>query len=546
MRRLLSVAFVVLVFGVAAVLGGADSGEGKATSYKIIFDNAFGLTEGGDFRVGGVNAGQTSEFKATTDSPPKAEVTVEITEPGFGDFRKDADCTIKPQSLIGEYYVDCQLGTSAEKIEDGGTIPVEQTSSTIPQDLVNNILRTPYRERLRLIIAELGTGLAGRPEDLQEVLKRAHPGLRETSRTLQILGNQNRVIEDFIRDSDTVVSQLEARKDQVSRFIVEAGETAETTATRREDLALTFRKLPGFLDELRPTMARLGELADEQTPLLVDARRAAPSLDEFLTRLGPFSEASRPAIRSLARSSAAGRRAFDEGTNEVRELRRLARDVPGTAKPLRQFFESLDDDRRAIDEDARALVDGPPAGDKSNRNDGKGGFTGLEAFWNYFFWQSLSINGFDTVGHILRGAPILVEDCAPYENSTPLYDPSLTEKFDKCNQYLGPNQPGVYQPDFTVGPQATALAEAAGKPAREVGERRAPGQPDAGPVPGQPDISKPQVVLPPGVQDLLDELPGLPEGARPRVDDVLRGGGPVGPQGAPPTSEQLLDYLLAP
>ena len=42
-------------------------------------------------------------------------------------------------------------------------------------------MRRPYRERFRLIITELGTGLAGRPDDLQEVLRRAHPGLRETS-----------------------------------------------------------------------------------------------------------------------------------------------------------------------------------------------------------------------------------------------------------------------------------------------------------------------------------------------------------------------------
>jgi len=79
-----------------------------------------------------------------------------------------------------------------------------------------------------------------------------------------------------------------------------------------------------------------------------------------------------------------------------------------------------------------------------------------------------------------------------------------------------------------------------------VGERRAPGQPDAGPVAGQPDISKPQVVLPPGVQQLLDRLPGLPERPRPKVDGLPQGGGPVGPQGAPATSDKLLDYLLAP
>jgi D-arabinose 1-dehydrogenase-like Zn-dependent alcohol dehydrogenase len=102
---------------------------------------------------------------------------------------------------------------------------------------------------------------------------------------LKILGDQNRVIENFIRDSDTVVAELEARKDEVSRFIVEAGETAEISATRREELRQTFNKLPGFLGELTPTMARLEDLADEQIPLLRDARRAAPDLDAFLKLL---------------------------------------------------------------------------------------------------------------------------------------------------------------------------------------------------------------------------------------------------------------------
>ncbi len=553
MRRLVSVAFIVAVCAAGAVLAGAKDDTAAGTTYKIVFDNAFGLTEGGDFRVGGVNAGSTTKFEATGDSPPKAEVTAEVTEPGFADFRKDATCTIKPQSLIGEYYVDCQPGTSGEKIDNGGTVPLEQNTSTIPADLVNNILRTPYRERLRLIIAELGTGLAGRPDDLQEVLKRAHPGLRETSKTLRILGNQNRVIEDFIRDSDVVVAQLERRKQDLTRFIDQAGETAEVTASRREQLRQTFDKLPGFLDELEPTMVRLGELSDEQVPLLRDARAAAPSLNEFLTRLGPFSQASRPAVRSLGEASVIGRRAFEEGSNEVEELRRLAREVPGTAKPLRQLLESLDDDRRAIDADPRALVGGPPAGDASNRSGGKGGFTGLESFWNYFFWQGMSINGFDDIGHLLR-LSVKVGQCTPYQNNTPMNpdnsaseNEALEEEIEQCNQFLGPNQPGINQPDFTVGPGARALASRAGKPARTVGERRAPGQPDAGPVAGQRDISKPQVTLPPAVQDLVDRLPQLPPSQRDKVDDVLSGETPLAPRGgAMPEGGQLLDYLLAP
>ena len=39
---------------------------------------------------------------------------------------------------------------------DGGRIPVAQTSSTIPPDLINTVMRRPYRERFRLIIASSG------------------------------------------------------------------------------------------------------------------------------------------------------------------------------------------------------------------------------------------------------------------------------------------------------------------------------------------------------------------------------------------------------
>jgi hypothetical protein len=54
-------------------------------------------------------------------------------------------------------------------------------------------------------------------------------------------------------------------------------------------------------------------------------------------------------------------------------------------------------------------------------------------------------------------------------------------------------------------------------------------------VPGRPDLSEPQVVLPPGVQDLADDLQDLIRGTVPR-------------EGAAPgvQAEPLLDFLLAP
>jgi hypothetical protein len=127
--------------------------------------------------------------------------------------------------------------------------------------------------------------------------------------------------------------------------------------------------------------------------------------------------------------------------------------------------------------------------------------------------------------------------------------------FKRCNSYLGPNQPGIYSPDPLddgSNPTAASLRAESGKPPTSLGEQRGEGQPEAGPLPGQPDLSQPQIALPPAVQDLLDsltpkqrqqlpdQLPTNPDQLQQELDQI----------GAPPasdqTADQLLDYLLAP
>jgi hypothetical protein len=566
-RRIVTAVCLLAVCAIAFVGTGAENEAEKGRELRIAFDNAFGLTEGGDLRVAGTRAGVTEKFinsrgkecqnppstarQIPRDAPRTCAIVIaKITEKGFESFRSDSHCDIRQQSLIGEYYVDCQPGQAPEELPDGGTIPVQRTSSTVPLDLVNNIMRRPYRERFRLILAELGTGLAGRPEDLREVLRRAHPGLRETRRVLQILGDQRNTIRDFIEDSDTVVAELDDKKEEIARFIREAGETAEISASRRDNIAAGFQRLPGFLGELQPTMARLGELTDAQTPLLRDLQTAAPALNEFLTRLGPFTEASRPAIRSLGETSETGIEAFRESREEIGELRRLAAGAPGLGKPLRQFLQTSDDRRRAVDRDPRAEQSAPEAPDKnSNKPSARRGFTAMESVLNYVYWQTLAINQFDEFSHILRTANFITGCTLPQND---LRGPEMggseaqVALRESCKSWLGDYQPGILNPDPTdpdggrigfgqgggqTGGQNRVVTRKT-VPEKE-GERRERGEPAALPRPGQFDPSVPHVTLPPAVEEL--------------VNGVRGGNGGPAPNGTQAESaEQLLDFLLAP
>ena len=151
--------------------------------------------------MAGVRAGKITDIKL--DKRTKhALIGFKIDKNGFGSLRSDAFCESRPQSLIGEYFVDCQPGTAKQELKPGAVIPVSRTASTVAPDLVNDILRRPYRERLSLIIGSLGAGVAGNAENLNAAIRRASPALRETDKVLATLGAQNKILGDLTVNAD--------------------------------------------------------------------------------------------------------------------------------------------------------------------------------------------------------------------------------------------------------------------------------------------------------------------------------------------------------
>ena len=104
-------------------------------------------------------------------------------------------------------------------------------------DLVNDIMRLPYRERLAILISEFGAGLAGRGEELNEVIHRANPALRETDQVLKILADQNRTLARLARDSDQALGPIAREREHFADFIVQANTTSVASAERSEDIA---------------------------------------------------------------------------------------------------------------------------------------------------------------------------------------------------------------------------------------------------------------------------------------------------------------------
>jgi virulence factor Mce-like protein len=440
MRRILVSAVVVIaalavvVLIVAGVTGGA-SGSGNPT-YTIELNNAFGLISGEQFKIAGVPSGSISSI--TLDQKTlNAKVQVQVSTGKYDTFHTDATCQSRPQSLIGEYFIDCNAGTKGSPVlRNGGMIPASQTFSTIPADLLQNVLRMPYRERLTLIINELGAGVAGNPANLQSAIKRAVPALTQTDNLLAVLANDSQTIQDLTASADSVITALANNGRNIRRFVVEANNTAVDSARQRTNLQATFRNLPGFLQQLRPALADLGTASDANLPVLTNLNASSGQLKRLFTDLVPFSLSGKPALRSLGQASATGHQAVVAAGPTVAALNRFAQPTPELAQNLSIVLQDLNSQSRAVEPDPRS-----PGGK---------GFSGLQALLQYVFQQTNAIDYFGQFGHMLA-LDVFVNKCSPYQTPATIASNLglFGSSFRQCYNWLGPNQPGVNERDPT-------------------------------------------------------------------------------------------------
>ena len=492
MRRIFAIAVVTASAIVALVLGvGASDDSGEGYEVRAIFDNVSGAVEGEDVKIAGARVGAIKGLDVTAEK--KAVVELEIEEAGFAPFHADAHCTIRPQSLIGEKFVECDPGTpdapALEEVPDGedgagqAMLPLERTSSPVDLDLINDIMRLPYRSRLALLINEFGTALAGRGAELNAVIHRANPALRETDEVLKILANQNRTLAQLAVNGDRALGPLAREREHVGNFIVKANETAQATAERRGELGESLAKLPRTLSELKPTMKDLGALSDEMTPVISDLGEAAPGLNRFILALGPFSRQSEPALESLGDAVEVGGPALVDTEPLLDDLRDFGVDANPVSRNLNRLLTSFDETG------------------------------GIERLMDYIFFQTTAINGFDSVSHYLRAGLIAAAGCVQYATS------------------------------ITFGCEST------------FGEAKVEGA-SAGPGTAsakiEPRLADRAASAPPIKRTLADRIeqvlslgdPDLEAQRQAEIDRIREGsqGGPQGPYGGDP--EPFLDYLM--
>ncbi|WP_445150388.1 MlaD family protein [Baekduia sp. Peel2402] len=356
-RIVISVAVFVAAVCVGAALGAGGDGDGKGKYLvRATFDNASFIIPGEDVKVAGVVVGSIDALDV--DAQNRAVVVLRIDDPAFKPFRKDATCRVGLQSLIGEQFVECDptkergagkaLAPELTTIKDGDPgagqhpLPLGQTSSPVGVDLLQNIMRVPQRQRLPLILNELGAGVSGNGEELNQAIKRASPVLQKADELVATLASQDKMLGKLTDDSDEILASLSDRRTDIGKFIKNAGDAGTATARHGDALEANFAKLPAFLKELGPATDRLGAFSDQASAAIDGFASEAASVNEATELLGPALKQGTPTLTSLGKVADQGRNTFPALLKDAQQINKLGTSLEPVGENLAKLSTSLD------------------------------------------------------------------------------------------------------------------------------------------------------------------------------------------------------------
>lgn len=310
MRRLAAIFGVLLVAGaVTAILLSASASGSSSSTFDVIFDDARGLIGGQLVKVAGATAGSVEnvtviKFGSGAQTTYKAKIEGSI-ESQFMPFHTNATCSIRPEGLIAENYVDCDPGSPPAPIlrsvnGQPPTVPVQNTSEPVSLLDLFNIFNVPTRERFGLILDELGIGTAGEGQNFNAILYRANPALKLADQVIGILANQKAELATLIDATNTIAAQAAGHTSDVQNFLTEAAGLSTTTADHSSNLEAAINRLPGLLSAAQPSLQQLDIVARDGTPLVQQLGVAAPYLNRVSTDLGPFVTAAKPGLAKLS------------------------------------------------------------------------------------------------------------------------------------------------------------------------------------------------------------------------------------------------------
>ncbi len=317
-------AVTVLVTIVAVFLSyNANSGLPFVPTYdlKANLPNAAQLVKGFDVRVGGARVGFISaiEPRRRDDGSTYARITMKLDKE-IEPIPADSTLLVRPRSAIGLKYLELAPGAADAGLKAGSTIKVSASRpAAVELDEFFNMFDAPARVGSRNNLEGLGSGLAGRGQDLNTAIEGLVP---------------------LLEDLEPVARNLASSETRIDRFFRELADAATETAPVAEqqgalfvNLDVTFTALAGIA---RPFLQETISESPISEQVAIDH---FPRQRPFIRNQTALFRELRPGVATLPTSAPVLADAFEAGAEVLPKTEQFNEDTADVFEALAEFSE---------------------------------------------------------------------------------------------------------------------------------------------------------------------------------------------------------------
>jgi phospholipid/cholesterol/gamma-HCH transport system substrate-binding protein len=276
--------------------------ESKAFTLKAAFSDAQAVTpgQGQSVRVAGVQVGKITQVKLENGV---AIVTMELDQKWKKklDVKQDATALLRPRTGLKDMFIELDPGGTGRSLQDGDTIPVENTAPDVDPDETLSALDTDTRRYLQLLINSAGKGLNGHGNDLNLTFKALAPTYRDLARVSTAIASRRVQLKRLIHNYGQLTNTLADTDGSIRRLVNSSDAVFRAFASEDQNISLAVSKLPSTLNQTRDTLTKVDAYGRIAGPALESLRAPFRQLDVANHAVLPFVKEAEPIVRTKIR-----------------------------------------------------------------------------------------------------------------------------------------------------------------------------------------------------------------------------------------------------
>ncbi|HEX6538289.1 MAG TPA: MlaD family protein [Candidatus Dormibacteraeota bacterium] len=245
---------VVLLGGTAFAFASVGLGGSPSHLLRIDFPSADGLVSGSDVLESGARVGSVQSIEPTTSS---SALVVAAIDGAHWPLHRGLTVDIRPKSLLGEKYVDLHDGPGSATVYDASqTYMASSSADPVELDQFINSLDPTTRTAVRVLLDDLGAGVAGRGQDLNAAIAAGKSDLANLAVTGQTLNNRDADLDRILVGLDGVLNQIttDAQLTQISQLIGNAQNTLSDIESVQSSFSRQFTDANTTLADLNTAL----------------------------------------------------------------------------------------------------------------------------------------------------------------------------------------------------------------------------------------------------------------------------------------------------